>query len=151
MTIVRRDDQVALNELIVACREAANCHASAVDLLPDESLAGGLQALAKDRAAIADDLAEVVLREGDVPDAPSAESALLKTAAARVKSAIAEDETSQLLRDCREKEDRIVEAATTLLGHALEEEIRQRVSSLRTDASSRLARLQDSYASPRGS
>ncbi len=119
--------------------------------MSEHRLSEALVALAKDREEAADRLAEIVLDEGDVPDAPTAESGLLEMAAARVKSAIAEDEASQLLRDCKDSEERIVEAATLLLGYELPEEIRQRISSLRTDASSRLARLQLNHQSSQSS
>ena len=141
MSILRDEVLVALNALIVACREAANVHATAADLLPDGALASALSGIAQDRADAADAFAEAVIAKDDIPNAPSGEKELFEAAAAHVKAAISRDETRHLLLDCKAKEDRVADLATTVLEHEVEPEVERRAEALRADASSRLERL----------
>ena len=141
MSILRSDDQIALNDLIVACREAANGHRTAAELLSDDALAQQLEEIARDREAMAERLAEIVIEADDVPDAPSAEKELLGSAAMRLKSVINEDEIRTVLDDCKQKEQKVVEAAEALLATGPEGALRHDVEALKADASSRLDRL----------
>ena len=141
MSILRSDEQIALNELIVACREAANGHRTAAELLSQDALAQQLEELAQDRETMADKLAELVLEGDDIPDAPSAEKELLESAVARLKSVISDDEARQALEDCKLKERKVFEAAEALLAIGPEGALRDDVEALKSDASARLDRL----------
>lgn len=141
MDLIRDDKLVALNDLIVACREAAAFHATAADLAPESGLARDLAALSETRRSQAEELAAAVVEKDDIPNAPSGEKELLDAALARLKSAVSEDETEPLLDDCQAKEDRVAELASALLGHDLEPGLRDRVAALHGEATSRLAEL----------
>ena len=147
MSILRSDEQIALNELIVACREAANGHRTAADLVSQEALVQQLREVARDREAMAEKLAELVLEEDDIPDAPSAEKELLESAVARLKLVISDDEVLQALEDCKLKERKVVEAAEALLATGPEDALRQDVEALKADASQRLAHVEQDYRS----
>lgn len=145
MRYLRDEDLIAINELIVACREAADRHGTVADLVQDRHLAAELSALGRDRAAVADELAEAVIAKDDIPNAPSEEKVLLEAAATRLKAAISRDDTLKLLEDCKAKEDRVAEISATSLSNEVEESLRQMISSLRADASSRLDALMRAY------
>ena len=53
MEILRDDDLIAVNDVIVACREASARLDTAADLLERQSLAGALAQLASERSATA--------------------------------------------------------------------------------------------------
>lgn len=145
MSILRSDDQIALNDLIIACREAANGHRTAAELLSEDALAQRLEEIARDRDAMAERLAEIVIKADDVPDAPSAEKELLGSAAMRLKAVISEDEIRAVLDDCRLKERKVVESADALLAADPEDAVRHSVEELKSDAASRLDRLASDY------
>lgn len=141
MDIIRSSLLVALNDLIIACREAASRHRTAAEAVDNRDLEHELRRLADARTALADDLAEIVKKKGDIPNAPPDERELLETVAARVKAALGTDETARLLDGCQAKEDRVAEAAEAALGENLDAPLRRRLNALRDDAHSRIALL----------
>ncbi len=147
MSLLRSEYLVALNDLIVACRDAAACHLRAARLIEDRALADELTALGKDREAIAEQLAAAMLTKDDIPNAPDSEKVLLDAVATRLKSALSRDDTLQLLHDSEVREDAVTEAARALLRRDDEDGLHEKVSALRDDATSRLSRLKQDYLS----
>lgn len=137
MTLLRNAYLVALNETIVACREAGQYHAQAAESAPLEDLGRALRELSQDREKAADELAEFVIAEEDIPNTSSDEKVLLQAAATRLKLAVGAA-TQQLLEDCGAKEESLVEAADELLEQDIGDDLRRLVSALREDAGSRV-------------
>lgn len=147
MDIIRDDILVLLNELIVICREAANCHLTAVQAMDEGALASALEKLADARIKLADELAEEVKRKGDIPDTPSDEKLLLSSAATRLKTLIGGDETLQILETCRSQEDRAAETIASLCELDIDDRLRRRLSAAQKEASSLLEPLVEAIAS----
>ncbi len=149
MSLLRSDSLVALNDLLVACREAASCHRTAADTCPDPDIAKDLAALAQDREDMAENLAETLIAMDDIPNAPNEEKELIEATLTRVKSLLGESEILQLLEDCRTKEQRVAEAADVAVAQKLDKSLQRKIASLRDDATSRMADLNRRYASSR--
>jgi uncharacterized protein (TIGR02284 family) len=145
MTILRDELLVALNDLIVALREAVGVHAAAADAVSNKALADELRKLSRDRSASADRLADVVTAKGDIPNAPSDEQELLKSAVIRLKSALSDNDVLQVLRDCQTADDRVIEAADATIGQAPEQALREQVQALRQDAVGRVSDLRQKH------
>lgn len=146
MSILRSDFLVSLNDLIVACREAATQHWTAADVCGDEDLEQAFRRLSRDRNAAYEELAGKVADLGDVPNAPAHEKELLSSVVTRVKAALSEDEVSRLFDDCQEKEARIVELAGAVLEFADNEALQARLKELRADAADRIDVLRRTHA-----
>lgn len=149
MGLLRDDSLVALNDLLIACREAADCHRTAAKASHDPDLAQELTALARDRDAMAEVLREAIVAQDDIPGAPNQEKELIEAALTRVKSVLSEDETVQLLDDCQAKEERVTETAESALGQNPDSVPRQKLAALRDDAASRMADLKRRYVTSR--
>lgn len=147
MSILRSDFLVSLNDLIVACREAAIQHWTAADICGDKGLEQEFRRLSQDRNAAFEELASKVTDLGDVPNAPAHEKELLSSVATRVKAALSEDEMSRLFDDCQAKEAQIIESADAVLQFADDESLQARVRELRDDADQRINELRQRYSS----
>lgn len=142
MKILRDETLVALNDLTVACREAAHRHGSAAEMSDDPALRDRLAALARRREEAADRFAEAMIARDDIPGAPSEELELLEAAATKLRSVLGSDETREALRDCLKKEQRLAEAAAAALRHDLDPRLRETVGALHADTAAEIALLQ---------
>ena len=137
MSILRDETLVAINDLIVACRESANLLRTGADALNDHPAGRGLRDLADKRTSDADDLAAVVAKMEDVANAPNEEKELLTSAVTRLKAALSADEVVQILRDCKRCENGVAESAESLLALEVEEALgrvaRRLIEESRTD------------------
>lgn len=115
MAILRDENMLALNDLVVASREAANRITAASEAMDDDGLATRLAALAEQRTAAADELAEIIVSQDDIPNVPNSERELLRNVATRVVAALSDDRQRELLVRCRDADDAIVEAAERVL------------------------------------
>lgn len=145
MSILRSEVVVALNDVIMACREAAIHHETAADACSVEKLQRALEALSRDRRAAFDELSEKVNDLGDAPNAPAHEKELLDSAVTRVKAALSTDEIIALLDGCESKESRIAEAARVTIRHTDDASLRSRLEELRDDATSRIPALRQEF------
>jgi ferritin-like protein len=141
MDILRDDYLVALNDLVQACREAALCYARAAEQDRKGTRSERLRDVASRRRDSAEDFAEMVAKEGDIPAAPSDEKEFLDDVVAQVKTAISEKALQDLLRNCAEKETAIVAAADALLKQDLEDHLREKVAALKSEAQEQMAKI----------
>jgi len=141
MSMLRSEIVIALNDVVVACREAASQHQTAAAACGDEALRAALEELSRDRSAAIDEISQKVQDLGDVPNAPPHEKELFETAVTRVKAALSDDELAALLEDCESKELRVAEAAAAAVRHADDGDLRARLERLGDDAESRIPAL----------
>lgn len=141
MKIVRDPIAVALDDLLIACLEAAEIHRAGAAASGAEPMAATLSRLAGDRAETASILAEEVRRLGDSPmTEPIRERILFEKAAVHL-GALVGDTTKRAIPDhCRRKERRILECSEAVLGLPVSSSIREHVMKLRADAAQRLDR-----------
>ncbi|MGE4219125.1 MAG: hypothetical protein AB7G39_06730 [Alphaproteobacteria bacterium] len=118
MTLLRSELMVALNDAIVACREAADQHLISAETCGEHAACAMFGALAERRANAADELAQFVIAAHDIPNAPTAERELLAGAFSRTKAALMPDTLQSLAADSRTRE----ESLATLVDAALAQE-----------------------------
>ena len=145
MSIIRDEFLVALNDLIVALREAVHCHATAAEAVSNAALADALRELSRDREASADRLADVMTAKGDIPNVPADEQQLVKSAVIRLKSALSDNEILQALRDCQAAEDRLIEAADATIEQTTDPTLNEQVQALRRDTLDRVSGLRQRF------
>jgi uncharacterized protein (TIGR02284 family) len=99
MTMLLSELQTALNDVVVACLEAADGHEAAAGMLSDDRLAAMLRELAHARREAAAELGAVIRGLGDLPPAPDADLAVARELATRVKAALSPDERPTVLQE----------------------------------------------------
>ena len=147
MNILRNEVEVTLNDLAIACREAAIHHRTAAEIAGEGELRRALDRLSRSRAREHEEILEILKNLGDTPNAPAHEKEFLDSAVARFKAAISKDERAALLADCQSKEDRIGESARAALRHAEDDALRSRLAKLEENARTSVPALQKKFVS----
>jgi hypothetical protein len=145
MGVLLSELQIALNDVVVACLEAADGHEAAAGMLEeDDRLAGRLRDLARARREAADELGEVIRALGDLPPAPDADLEAARELASLVKAALSPDQRQTLLEERAAAEARLEAYIAPALARAdLPETARPallELSASSRDARDRLAR-----------
>lgn len=143
--MLRSEQQVALNDVIVAAHEAADGHETAADVIPDAELAARLRTFARERREAADRLG-VHLRElGDLPTLPDSDLETLRDLLSRFKSVLSPEEWQSLLEDRVQAERHVVERARAALALEQREQARavlQELERAAIEACEHLSKLQ---------
>jgi Domain of unknown function (DUF2383) len=113
--MLRTELQVALNDVIVACQEAADGHETAADVIPDAGLAARLKAFVTERREAAERLGEHLRELGDLPRVPDSDLEALRDLVSRFKSALSPEEWRSLLDDRIQAEQHLVACARAAL------------------------------------
>lgn len=119
MPMLRDDRQVALNDVIVLCRDAADHYRDAAALLERGEPARLLDDLARRRAQAADELARHSRQLGDLPDEPDPDKETVDNLLTRLKALFVEDERRTVLAETEQIEAQIAAAAAAALGQPL--------------------------------
>ncbi len=133
MTVLRSDLMVALNDAIVACREAADQHRTGAEACGQDTACAAFTALAARREEAADRLAKFVIAAHDIPNAPAAERELLAGAFSRTKAALMPDTLQSLAADSRVREDSVANAVGAALAQGAEGDLRVALQALAQD------------------
>jgi uncharacterized protein (TIGR02284 family) len=143
MTMLLSELQTALNDVVVACLEAADGHEAAAGMLQDERLAGMLRDLARARREEADELGNVVRETGALPPAPDADLEVARELVTRVKAVLSPDERQTVMQERAAAEARLETCITQAVARDdLPESARPpllRLSASSRDAHDRLA------------
>jgi uncharacterized protein (TIGR02284 family) len=144
MTVLLSELQATLNDILVACLEAADGHESAAGMLvEDDRLAGMLRDLAQRRREAADEFGKLVRETGALPPAPDADLEVARDLASRVKAALSSDGRQTLMQERAAAESHLEACIAQALARAdLPESARERLLQLSTsarDAHDRLA------------
>ena len=101
------EKQIALNELIVAYREAADHFADANEYLDCDELKSLFESIGDGHDKSADELSEIVRKSGTLPRAQHADREQLHQIVTHVKAAFSDDEREVFLDDRIEHEREI--------------------------------------------
>lgn len=141
MTLVRDDRQVALNEVVVCAREAADNHRDAASRVEDEELRRLLEAHAGRHELLAEQIAEQLKRLDDLPKEPDRDAETLHQLFSRIKAAFSGDE-EQALADDRVAEDaKVATAIDEALRHDLPQKTRAQLQEFRELLQAEMAEL----------
>lgn len=133
MEILRSDLEVALDNVNIACRQAADVYETAAHTLRDTALADHLSALARERAETAAELSRILLERSDGANRPPEEIELLKKAVTWAKAMLSEQGIA-VLESCRTEEEHVARAASDALTIEMDAPLRRRLEALRDDA-----------------
>jgi hypothetical protein len=128
--LLRTELQVALNDAIVACQEAADGHETAADVIPDADLGARLRQFARERRDAAERLGDHLRALGDLPKVPDSDLEALRDLISRFKSALSPEEWRSLLDDRIQAEQHVVACARAALALEQREEARALLHSI---------------------
>jgi uncharacterized protein (TIGR02284 family) len=123
--MLRDEAVVAVDEVVLGCREAARAYQDAASMVDDPALKECFGALADERAAMAGELEEHIRRMGDLPSEPDPDRGLVAKALRHIKAALTSDEQLTLLRDREHGEDRLAQHMAAALEEPLPEDTRR--------------------------
>lgn len=120
--MLRDERQAALNDVIVACKEAADGYDDAATLIGDPTLAARFSDYGRQRREAAAELEDHIRRLGDLPRTPDADSETIERLVTHLKAALSSDERAALLREREDAETEIGRRVADALDRDLPEE-----------------------------
>lgn len=117
------DNVVALNEVILACRDAAARYETAAKILDDENLSNVFRELAAGREQTALRMENALKHMGHLPSEPDPDKQALKILWTKVKAAVKNNEKEVLFSECMALEIRIDEKCKDALEQPIPESV----------------------------
>lgn len=117
--MLMEDRQIAVNDVIVACVEAADHYRDGADFFEDPNLTALFSALADEREAMADELGAHVRDLGALPRKPDADLELFHRLASRFKAAVSPSERAAVIEERINAEKHVGSLIAIALGHEL--------------------------------
>lgn len=109
------DRQVALNDVIIVCKDTADRYQDIADSIEDAELSDWFQALSRQRRSAADVLEDHVRRLGYLPREPDTDRETLESLVTHFKALFAEDERLTLLETCEQAEREVADRVSSAL------------------------------------
>lgn len=134
------DDQMAINELIVAYRESIARYTDAADRVDDETTTF-LEELGTAREETVERLSTMIRESGELPKGTDTERGQLHQLFTRARAALAEDERKVFVDDALAGERRIASLIDEVMELDLSPETRGYIETLRTREREVIARL----------
>lgn len=103
------DLEVALNELLVACRESVDHFRDGAQLTPEEAIASELKKIANAREPFLQTLERKIRELGDLPTMPDPDKEDSEMLLHHLGAAVSSDYTNKLLQQRIEAEEKILE------------------------------------------
>lgn len=128
------DEQIAMNEVIVKCRELADYYRESAEVLEDTGLSDLFHELSRQHEAAAEDLERRIRETGELPKAPDADREAVELLLSRLKASLSEDERSTLLEEREQVETELAECAAKALQRDLPQKIHSLLERIRSDA-----------------
>lgn len=97
MTILRTDQQVAINELLIVIKDTADHFHDAAEFLDDPSVTRTLETIAGERETLASRYEKAVRNLGDLPAGPDIDRETLERLAHRVGAAVSPDHVGEVI------------------------------------------------------
>ena len=116
------DCQVALNEVIVICKDTADRYQVIADSIEDAELSAWFQDLSRQRLGAAKLIEDHVRQLGYLPREPDTDRETLKSLVIHLKALLAEDERLTLLETCEQAERDVAARFSTALQQDLPED-----------------------------
>jgi uncharacterized protein (TIGR02284 family) len=136
------DGEIALDEVIVACKETAHCYQQAIDSIENAQLSGLLQGFLQQRQTYIREL-ETHLRElGHLPREPDADKETVHDLFNRAKVLLAaDDDRLKLLEEREQAEAQLADQVKNALQQTLPESVLTTLRRLQTDVDTVRERL----------
>lgn len=139
--MLRDDRQVALGEVLVACKHAADQYREEAELSDDSELKRNLSELAARREQQVLALEEQIRALGDLPREPDQDWETLSAWLTRMRTHLAPDPSAALLEGAVQSEQTLAERIGEALRQDLPEEARKDLLGLREDVEQTLGRV----------
>lgn len=133
---------VALNDIVVLCKEAADQYLDAAELVDDAQLSALFRRLADQREQTAVELSRHIIELGALPRVPDTDKETLERLVLRMKATLSADERLALIMERVQAEDEIAELADHTLQMDLPGATRTILHQLLADVADAKARLQ---------
>lgn len=140
------DRQVALNDVIEACWEAADLAADAAGRLEDRVLADLVGGLAVWRRTMAESLGDHIRRIGDAPKTPDSDREALEELWSRIKTTVSDDPRIVILEERVRFESRLADLMATALDQPLPSDTLDVLRRYRDEIAADIKRLEDARA-----
>lgn len=145
--MLRDDRQVALGEVVVACKHAADQYREEAELAEDRALEQTLGELAARREEQALSLEAHIRALGDLPREPDADRETVSGLLTRLRAHFAADPRGALLSGAIESEQELAARIDEALREDLPEQAAQALRRLREDVASTIRRVRDANPS----
>lgn len=97
MTLIRTDQQVALNTALVAIETSADHYHAAAEHLKDSPVSAALRRISDERNSLSQRFKAAIRNSGDLPPEPDPDRESLEQLAQQIGAAIAPDQTLKVL------------------------------------------------------
>lgn len=135
------DGEIALDEVIVACKEAAHGYQQAADAIDDAKLSGLLLDCLQQRQTYAKELESHLRELGHLPREPDADRETVHDLFNRAKVLLADDDRLKFLEEREQAEVHLAELVDKALRESLPEPTLNTLRRLRTDTQTVQQRL----------
>ncbi|MFO7965953.1 MAG: DUF2383 domain-containing protein [Desulfobacterales bacterium] len=132
--MLENENVVALNNVILSCREAASRYHTASTLLDEGSLKKVFTSFADYREDVARRLEAAVKRLGSLPMDTNPDKQTLEMLWTRIKSAVENDKIHILLTEGFDLEENIIDACDHALACPLEEDLTRTIARLKRES-----------------
>lgn len=113
------ESQVAINDVIIACKDTACHYREAVDLIEDDALKQLFLSLGKEHEVISEKLSEIIRDMGGLPKDVDVEREEVLMLWSRIKAVLAEDKRITILNEMMNKENHV----QSLIAYALQQDL----------------------------
>lgn len=97
MNLLRTDQQVAFNDLLIACRKSADHYRDAMDIIDSPAAKAALQPIAQERTEFVERLDRAVRALEDLPSGPDPDKESLEKIYHRLRAALSGNDEREVL------------------------------------------------------
>lgn len=109
MTFIRTDEEVALNDLLVASRETVDHYQHAIEFFKELQLASILRTIVQQREALMVRIEDAIRALGDLPSVPDPDKETGQMLLQQISAAISADTAAEILKQRVEAEKHLLE------------------------------------------
>ncbi|WP_066963900.1 DUF2383 domain-containing protein [Microbulbifer sp. Q7] len=143
MSLMRTDRQMALNDLHLAMQESADIYQQTAQFLQDPAASALCKSLASDRERLAEQIAEEIRDEGELPSAPDRDKETLELLEQRLETLFAQDQVAGVITHRLEGEKALAARVRSEDFTALEAQSPALLNDCRQSVEGAVARLSD--------
>ena len=140
--MLRNERQIALNEVVVASKTAADIYEACAERVHEPDFAANLRETAAERRAALPDLESWLRSTGDLPREPDEDAETARELVTSIKSAFSLDERRPVVEDCEEAEQALEQAIAAALRLDFEKPVRRSLKQIHEQARAGRKRLQ---------
>lgn len=141
--MLRNEKQIALNEVVVACKKAADVYDVCADRAQDPGMARLLREAAAERRMGLPGLEEWLQASGDLPREPDEDAETARGVLTSLKSALSPDERQSVVEDCERAEEELEQAIAVALRLDFDKPLRRTLKQIYGQAEAGRKRLKN--------